>query len=146
MTFSVPGRPLKKAAFWRFGRPCGPWSWLQLPGRAHGCDLPCYDREWLRISKTNPEHFNTSKILKSRTSNFQIFPSLQFTVHLIFSTFPRRPSQRYAAAACMAQLRTEPTAAQALELAKRAAELMKDGALPLENAVVEATGDLMGIF
>lgn len=46
----------------------------------------------------------------------------------------------------MAQLRTEPTAAQALELAKRAAELMKDGALPLENAVVEATGDLMGIF
>lgn len=37
-----------------------------------------------------------------------------------------RPSQRYAAAACMAQLRTEPTAAQALELAKRAAELMKE--------------------
>eukprot|EP00435_Cladocopium_sp_Y103_P065124 s58_g27.t1 len=37
-----------------------------------------------------------------------------------------RPSQRYAAATCAAQLRTEPDAEQALELAKRAAELMKE--------------------
>ena len=48
----------------------------------------------------------------------------------------RRPRQRYAAAACMVQLRREPTAEQALELAKRAAELMKArrGLQPWKNA------------